>query len=477
MARHIPPPPPRGAITPAVALARDAFGREIVDGSGSGDPGRQDGALPQAMPAGGAAPAAPGGSAPPKEKATDAIGRRAAALADAIDFPTFVASLVHGTYDAIVDSSIKQVESFADLVGAVAKPLDQFTQENVTDGQARAWLVEQYPHDVTLTQDGGDYRLAPVVRPGDDDAAPAPAWLADFGAADGAFDTQTLESVVLPRARERVAQHRLSTLSTMVLLGMQRVVVKDGTIAASLNFQAKARDRAAVQYATSNDPSSGQTTWGGRGTSGDVVTTVSTVAVNAQTDTDLKATLTGKVSINFASETLPPLDRFVDEASRNLLERHSRPARGSRRRPPSRAPVAVPVPPRDAGAAAVPRVPAASAAPSAASASSASSASSAPAAPAPASAERTHMIAPRPLGETLGAFADVAGQLAAGAAQGLRVRSMAMELPLDLRIAWGADGIELVGDLPQFLTRTAFDAEPARLAIVLEAVPVDGAVR
>ncbi|WP_321923722.1 hypothetical protein [Burkholderia sp. BCC1998] len=87
------------------------------------------------------------------------------------------------------------------------------------------------------------------------------------------------------------------------------------------------------------------------------------------------------------------------------------------------------------------------------------------------------MIAPRPLGETLGAFADVAGQLAAGAAQGLRVRSMAMELPLDLRIAQGADGIELVGDLPQFLTRTAFDAEPARLAIVLEAVPVDGAVR
>ncbi|CAI8694416.1 DUF2589 domain-containing protein [Burkholderia sp. IT-111MI5] len=359
MARHIPPPPPRGAATPAMALARDAFGREIVDGSGSSDPGRQDGALPQATaPAGG-----PGASAPPKEKATDAIGRRAAALADAIDFPTFVASLVHGTYDAIVDSSIKQVESFADLVGAVAKPLDQFAQENVTDGQARAWLVEQYPHDVTLAQDGGEYRLAPVVRPGDDDAAPAPAWLADFGAADGAFDAQTLESVVLPRARTRVAQHRLSTLSTMVLLGMQRVVVKDGTIAASLNFQAKARDRAAVQYATSNDPSSGQTTWGGRGTSGDVVTTVSTVAVNAQTDTDLKATLTGKVSINFASETLP-LDRFVDEASRNLLERHSRPAARIAPPAPTAATVAQPAAPVAAPApAATPALPAAPVAP------------------------------------------------------------------------------------------------------------------
>ena len=376
MARHIPPPPPRGAATPAMALARDAFGREIVDGSGSSDPGRQDGALPQATPAGG-----PGASAPPKEKATDAIGRRAAALADAIDFPTFVASLVHGTYDAIVDSSIKQVESFADLVGAVAKPLDQFAQENVTDGQARAWLVEQYPHDVTLVQDGGEYRLAPVVRPGDDDAAPAPAWLAEFGAADGAFDAQTLESVVLPRARERVAQHRLSTLSTMVLLGMQRVVVKDGTIAASLNFQAKARDRAAVQYATSNDPSSGQTTWGGRGTSGDVVTTVSTVAVNAQTDTDLKATLTGKVSINFASETLP-LDRFVDEASRNLLERHSRPAARIAQPAPTAAPVAQPAAPVAAPAPAATPAPVAGPAASALPAAAAPAASAVPAAPA-----------------------------------------------------------------------------------------------
>lgn len=325
MARLIPPPPQGVVSTPATALARDAFGREIVDSPESTEAGRQNGSFQQAAPAGGWSSGGSGAAATPKEKATDAIGRRAAALADAIDFPTFVASLVHGTYDAIVDSSIKQVESFADLVGAVAKPLDQFAQENVTDGQARAWLIEQYPGDVTLVQDGGEYRLEPLAKAGDDGQAPAPAWLADFGAAGGEINAETLESVVLPRARQRVAQHRLSTLSTMVLLGMQRVVVKDGTIAASLNFQAKARDRAAVQYATSNDPASGQTTWGGRGMTGDVVTTVSTVAVNAQTDTDLKATLTGKVSINFASETLP-LDRFVDEAARNLLERHSRPA-------------------------------------------------------------------------------------------------------------------------------------------------------
>jgi hypothetical protein len=41
----------------------------------------------------------------------------------------------------MVDASIRQMESFADLVAAVAKPIEQFTEENVTPNQARDWLV------------------------------------------------------------------------------------------------------------------------------------------------------------------------------------------------------------------------------------------------------------------------------------------------------------------------------------------------
>ncbi|MDQ1289574.1 MAG: hypothetical protein QG622_3140, partial [Actinomycetota bacterium] len=62
-------------------------------------------------------------------------------------------------------------------------------------------------------------------------------------------------------------------------------------------------------------------------------------------DSELKAELFGDVKINFASETLP-LDRFVDEAQRTLLERHSRhPARNLT--PPTTAPTptATPAPP------------------------------------------------------------------------------------------------------------------------------------
>jgi hypothetical protein len=301
-------------------MARDAFGREIVDPGGTPP---ADTGSPTPLPGNDD----PTGSKP-REKATDAIGRRAGALMDEIAFPTFVASLLHGTYDALVDSSIKQVEGFAELVSAVSKPLEQFAAENVTAGQVRAWLVEQYPRDVTLVQADGSYTLAPLRKEEDADEA-APSWLADFGAADEPFTAELLEERVLPAARNRVAQTRMSTLSTMVLLGMQRVVVKDGTINASLRFRAQAADQAAVQYATSNDPQSGGTQWGARG-SGEAITTVSTVNVNAQSDSELKAEVTGSVRINFASETLP-LDRFVDEAQRTLLERHSRKTSG---RPP-----------------------------------------------------------------------------------------------------------------------------------------------
>lgn len=329
MTPQIPPPP--GSIGPAAvasAFARDAFGREIASSGGGGQ-------MPQDGPMIGlpSDPSAP--PAAPKEKATDALGRRAGALMDEIAFPTFVASLVHGTYDAIVDSSIRQVEGFAELVAAVSKPLEQFASENVTSGQVRAWLVEQYPRDVTLVEDRGSYTMAPLRGP--DDEGDAPDWLSEFGAEGEALSAELLEERVLPAARQKVAQTRLATLSTMVLLGMQRVIVKDGTISAGLKFRAAAADRAAVQYATSNDPQTGGSQWGARGNE-TAITTVSTVAVNAQSDTELRADVTGNVRINFASETLP-LDRFVDEAQRTLLERHSR-----RTVPPASVVVAAPTP-------------------------------------------------------------------------------------------------------------------------------------
>jgi hypothetical protein len=123
-----------------------------------------------------------------------------------------------------------------------------------------------------------------------------------------------------------LGRSRQQMLATMVMLGMNRIVVKDGTISARLRFRADAADHAKVDYAVSDDPGGGDTSWGSRGSLNypGASTKVSTVGVTAQSDSNLKAELFGEVKINFASETLP-LDKFADDARRTLLERHSRP--------------------------------------------------------------------------------------------------------------------------------------------------------
>src|SRR5688572_13713040 len=227
--RMPPPPPPQQRAAVARGLARDAFGREIQE--------------PEQQSSQAFDPLANGDDGKPRrEAATETIGRRAGALSDELDFPEFVASLVHGTFDAIVDSSIRQMESFADLVAAVAKPIDQFTQENVSLNQARDWLIEQHPNDLALARDSDEFRVIPRTPPnGESRPEPhSPDWLADFDLPGEELTPEFIEEQLLPMARERVARNRLQTLATMVLLGMNRVVVKDGTIAARLRFRAAA---------------------------------------------------------------------------------------------------------------------------------------------------------------------------------------------------------------------------------------------
>jgi hypothetical protein len=263
--------------------------------------------------------------------ATETIARRAGALSDEIDFPDFVAGLVHNTFDAIVDASIRQMEAFADLVSSVAKTADDFARDNVTANHARDWLVQQYPNDLQLDLTNGP-KVVPKQKPpsnqdgadGVDQEPNSPEWLADYGLEGQDLTEELTEQQLVPLARGRVGQSRQQMLATMVLLGMNRVIVRDGSITARLRFRAVASDHAKVDYAVSDDPSGGSD-WGARASSAYAVPTtkVSTVGVNVQTDSNLNAELFGEVKINFVSETLP-LDRFVDDARRTLLERHAR---------------------------------------------------------------------------------------------------------------------------------------------------------
>lgn len=311
------------------ALTLDTpFDRVRRGSAGSTQPAPQNGADGQAQQP------APG----PKKQATETLAARAGALVDEIDFPAFVAGLVHSTFDAIVEASIRQMEAFADLVGAVARGVDDFTRDNVTPNHVRDWLREKYPADLELEVPRAGTQGTPKLRPrgaapsvdGESEGEPnSPAWLADFGLAGEELTDELIEDRLVPAARRKLGENRLQTLSTMVLMGMNRVNVKDGTIAAKVRFRAAARDTARVDYAVGSDPG-GRPTWGERGSAAYAApsTMVSTVGVNAQSDSDLKAELFGEVRINFVSETLP-LERFVDLAQLQILQANARAGQGT----------------------------------------------------------------------------------------------------------------------------------------------------
>jgi len=120
-------------------------------------------------------------------KGTDGFGNRV----PEVNFPAFVADLMKGVFDAILKASIDQMKAFAKLIAAVARSLDQFRDQNISDKQARDFLTEQFPD---LKADHPKLKAKPPAG--------------------------------------RLATTRQQLLATMVLMGINRVVVTDGRIRA-----------------------------------------------------------------------------------------------------------------------------------------------------------------------------------------------------------------------------------------------------
>jgi hypothetical protein len=77
------------------------------------------------------------------------------------------------------------------------------------------------------------------------------------------------------------------------------------------------------------------------------------------------------------------------------------------------------------------------------------------------------------LGQTLADIAADALDAGSEAAAVVRVTMVELDLPLDIRVAIDPDGPVLVGDVPLFRLRTAFDPPPAQLCVRWGAVPVE----
>jgi hypothetical protein len=256
---------------------------------------------------------------PPEEFATRATGASAKITKDtlnAIQFPVFVADLIKGTFNAVVNASIQQMEAYGKLLANVAKTVDQFMADNISDNQARDYLAQSFPEHFQVQVEDGK----PRVKSRETDVS-APDFQRLLNVPEGtSVDDESAEDKFVPAARRRLAENRLQMLSTMMLMGINRIVITSGRIHATMGFHLQASDTAQAQTASEFDfkhedelgfgGGLGALLGGPSGSQRTSIAYVSTTKKNSTDDISLQTDLTADVDLKFKSDYFP-LERFA----------------------------------------------------------------------------------------------------------------------------------------------------------------------
>jgi len=237
-----------------------------------------------------------------------------------VDFPKFVSSLIEGVFTSIVKTTIKQMEAFAKMLESVAKSADQFAKETISDQTVREYLQNSYPRALEIgagDEGGAQLRLRDGLEDQD-----VPDFQKDLGLSEKvSLDDKESEAKIILGAQLKMARQRQLHLATMMLMGINRIIVTEGEIKASVMFDTKSKDKVARQsQASTSDThtdvasSSSGGGWFDDSSSSDVETRVSTAyseqKEQSTSELEARAKLTGSVTVKFRSETFP-LERFA----------------------------------------------------------------------------------------------------------------------------------------------------------------------
>lgn len=294
-----------------------------------------------------------------------------------INFVEFVSGLIDGVFNSIVTTSIQQMEAYSKMVADVAKSLNQFRDENTTDDDGRDQLTEQFPDvfDIGIDDFSGSNQQRLKLRDNVDQDSALERVRQSLGSfVEGGIDSIDVsdpeaEAKLITAARSHIATGRQQLLATMVLLGLNRIVVTNGKIAARIMYDFNAstqrtRSRSAQARDFARDASgnlalinegSGEYDRGGKRTgsyegsyesgksnytgnydsdyytkgkykySQKPVMTAMSVASDAQVDQlTARANLAGQVEVNFKSDYLP-LDKVATPEMMAAIQMRSKP--------------------------------------------------------------------------------------------------------------------------------------------------------
>jgi hypothetical protein len=283
-----------------------------------------------------------------KAGAAEEGARVAQVLMKSVNFTQFVGGLIEGVFSSIVSSSIQQMEAYSKMVEQVAKSLQQFRDDNVTENQGRDHMVERFPDVFEIGVDEFAETPGPrlKLRDGVDEGEALKKVRTSMKFEDGKLDSvdvadENVEKALVIAARTQLARQRQQLLASLVLMGINRIVVTDGKISAKIMYDFSAKDvsskrrsATAFDYATENGRIA--STWEGEGTydsgstrsgkyesgKGDysadyyskgeykysqkpIVTAMSTATEASDSQLQTRAQLAGAVEVNFKSDYLP----------------------------------------------------------------------------------------------------------------------------------------------------------------------------
>ena len=276
------------------------------------------------------------------------------AMVKKVDFPKFVGGLIKNVFQAIVESSIEQMRAYGELIANVSKTVDSFMQDNISAGAGRDWLAQKYPDALGVETRTGAGAF--------DAASPAPQTTANLVARGENTEVRLAEIShemnlnppvtditdadaelrLVTAARLQMAKSRQQLLASMVMLGINRIVVTDGSITAKVVFDMRADDKAKRQYTASmHDEEASRTkeslgaSFGGwfspvsasagyESEQSHVATVGTAVDETSESKAEVKAKLSGEVRVNFKSDYLP-MEKMATPEMMSVIQGNSTP--------------------------------------------------------------------------------------------------------------------------------------------------------
>jgi hypothetical protein len=200
------------------------------------------------------APLARAQSQPEFGAAADRVAGHTERVLNAVSFPRFVTDLINGVFRAMLDSSSQQMQQYVQLLNAVSSSAEGFERTQFGLAQVRQWVADHFPESIEY--DAPD-PPEPGEEPDPDEVANAKLRLRGGASMPGAeqiratLGMQPEETVdasnpeqLVPLARRYLARQRQQMLATMVMLGMQRIVIDSGRINAAMRFHVDTRSAA-----------------------------------------------------------------------------------------------------------------------------------------------------------------------------------------------------------------------------------------